>query len=447
MSDAQPLPPRPHLDQYKKLARDLQEACRAGTPDAVTAWAQRFLEHLARLRDEPTTTGGQRSLQRETGRVAERWLEARQVSTRRDECLLADAQFFIAREHGFASWPKFAHHIDSLSQQTAVANFEAAADAIVQGDIDTLRRLLHEHPGLTKARSTREHHSTLLHYVSANGVEDYRQITPPNIVEITRLLLDHGADVNAESEAYGGGSTALGLVATSIHPEKAGVQIPLLELLLARGAEIEHPGLTGNKSSAVRGCLANGQGTAARFFADRGARMNLMEAAGVGQLDLVKTYFDDEGRLTNGATNEEFESGFLYACGYGRLETARFLLDRGVNPGVVDRDSRQTPLHWTSFGPHVEVAALLVERGASIDARDDRFHATPLDWAVYAWTQITDPIDRHRAYQLIALLSRAGAVLDRQRFGSEVAERIEADPQMLAALRGEAPSPEDQRSS
>ena len=57
----------------------------------------------------------------------------------------------------------------------------------------------------------REHRSTLLHYVSANGVEDFRQKTPANIVEITRLLLKAGADVNAESESYGGRSTTLGL--------------------------------------------------------------------------------------------------------------------------------------------------------------------------------------------------------------------------------------------
>ena len=55
----------------------------------------------------------------------------------------------------------------------------------------------------------------LLHYVAANGVEDFRQKTPDNIVEIAELLLDAGAEVNAESNAYGGGCTALGLVATS----------------------------------------------------------------------------------------------------------------------------------------------------------------------------------------------------------------------------------------
>lgn len=62
-------------------------------------------------------------------------------------------------------------------------------------------RLLHDHPELVRARSTREHRSTLLHYVSANGVEDFRQKTPKNILDITKLLLTAGADVNAESGA------------------------------------------------------------------------------------------------------------------------------------------------------------------------------------------------------------------------------------------------------
>ena len=411
MSDALPLPPRPRIEQYKKVARDLQRACASGGTDAIHRWAARTVSTIAKLRGEPDSIENNPGLRREVERIERRWNEFRSKATRGDRCLLADAQFFVAREHGFASWPKFAAHIESLSGATSVANFEAAADAIVAGDLVKLRALLREHPGLAKARSTREHHSTLLHYVSANGVEDFRQITPPNIVEITRLLLDHGADVNAESEAYGGGSTTLGLAATSIHPEQAGVQIELLELLMARGAEMEKPGLTGNQNSAVWGCLANGQGRAARFFAERGARMNLTEAAGVGRLDLVKTYFDDEGRLKDPALVEQMESGFLYACGYGRTETARFLLDRGVKPGVPN-DAGQTALHWTSYGPHVEVAALLIERGAPIDARDDRFQATPLDWAVEGWSQATDPTDRERAYQLIALLCRAGAKLD-----------------------------------
>src|SRR6185369_2579191 len=148
-------------------------------------------------------------------------------------CTLAGAQFFLAREHGFASWPKFARHVQELARaHPTISAFEAAADAIVNGEATALRQLLAGHPGLARERSAREHHSTLLHYVSANGVENFRQKTPPNIVEITNLLLDAGAEVDAESDAYGGGCTPLGLVATSVHPEQAGVQIVLLQTLL-----------------------------------------------------------------------------------------------------------------------------------------------------------------------------------------------------------------------
>src|SRR5262249_44118289 len=158
--------------------------------------------------------------------------------------------------HGFTSWPRFAHHVEAIADGDSLTSaFEAAADAIVSGDLDRVRALLDAHAGLSGHRSTRDHHSTLLHYVSANGIEDFRQRTPPNIVAIAELLLDRGADVNAESDAYGGHSTTLGLAATSMHPEKAGVQIALLELLLARGANIEQQGLTGNGMNAVVGCL------------------------------------------------------------------------------------------------------------------------------------------------------------------------------------------------
>ena len=37
--DALPLPLRPDLEQYKKQAKDLAEACRSGAPEARRDWA------------------------------------------------------------------------------------------------------------------------------------------------------------------------------------------------------------------------------------------------------------------------------------------------------------------------------------------------------------------------------------------------------------------------
>lgn len=147
-----------------------------------------------------------------------RWHKFTKTNERAPRCTLADAQFFVARGHGVAGWPKFAKHLEALARASSpVSKFEAAVDAIVSGDAARLELRLSENPELVRARSTRAHRSTLLHYVSASGVEDFRQKTPKNIVEITKLLMKSGADVNAESDAYGGRSTTLGLTATSWH--------------------------------------------------------------------------------------------------------------------------------------------------------------------------------------------------------------------------------------
>ncbi len=313
-----------------------------------------------------------------------------------------------------------------------MAVFEAAVDAIVQGDAARLGRLLQSHPGLARARSTRDHRSTLLHYVSANGVEDFRQVTPTNIVTMTEMLLAAGADVNAESEAYGGGSTALGLTATSIHPQRAGVQIDLLETLLRHGARVDGE-QAGNRHGIVLGCLANGQPGAARFFADRGAHLTLVEAAGVGLLDRVRACLDARDAGRQPASSFELDSALKYAAGYGQADVVTFLLSHGANPSMAEDDG-QTPLHWATFGPHVEVTRALLNAGADVTARDRRWGATPLDWLVHAWATADTEDRRTRARQVASLLVAAGAVLDLDRVDPQVAGRLRADAGMTHAL-------------
>src|SRR3712207_570768 len=76
---------------------------------------------------------------------------------------LADAQFLIARAHAFESWADFVRHLERLDAERAAGDeFEAAADAVVGGDLDRLRALLATNPGLVRARSSRVHRATLL---------------------------------------------------------------------------------------------------------------------------------------------------------------------------------------------------------------------------------------------------------------------------------------------
>jgi len=232
--DALPLPPQPNIERYKKIAKELIKACKSGEPAAIRGWAKEWIESLSELSGLAITPELPVRMQSWIEEVAE--FAQRKLLDGDKKCALTDAQFVIARSHGFESWPKFTQHVNALASE---ARFEAAADAIVSGDIGTLQRLLREEPVLIHARSRRQHGATLLHYVSANGVEGYRQKTPRNIVDIAETLLRAGAEVDAIANVYGGGCTTLELAATSVHPERAGVQEALLQMLLDYGANID----------------------------------------------------------------------------------------------------------------------------------------------------------------------------------------------------------------
>src|SRR5690349_11324313 len=106
MSDALSLPPRPNLEQYKKLARDFQHACKSGDAAALRDWTARWVETLARLQGRAITPEVQREIGWDMERVERQWRKIQKSNEQVARCTIAGAQFFIARSHGFASWPK-----------------------------------------------------------------------------------------------------------------------------------------------------------------------------------------------------------------------------------------------------------------------------------------------------------------------------------------------------
>jgi ankyrin repeat protein len=358
--DALPLPPQPSLEQYKKRAKDLLKASQSPYPAAIRTWAAGWIDSLLRLSGLTLTP-------RLPVRI-QHWTEQLDSFARQklsEDRTLSAAQFVIARAHGFESWPKLARHIEAAAAKNSPLNdFEQAVDAIVTGNLNALENLLRAHPDLARARSSRRHQATLLHYVSANGIEGYRQKAPANIVPIAERLLNTGADVNAIADLYGG-STTLALVATSLHPERAGVQLALLQSLLDHGATID---AANSPTTLVTACLANGRPQAAEFLAAHGAKVDLEAAAGLGHLELVRIFIEDSA--TNAEpTEEQKERALLWACEYGRNPVVEFLLEHGVNIES-QANTGQSPLHWAVIGGHADTVTLLLNRGANLEARN-----------------------------------------------------------------------------
>ena len=290
----------------------------------------------------------------------------------------SDAQLVIARENAFNTWSDLVEFTTVVDGDGPVRRFESAVEAVISGDAATLRSMLRDDPDLVRARSARRHHATLLHYIAANGVEGYRQRTPPNAVEVAKTLLDAGAEVDALADMYDAKCTTMSMLVSSSPPAEAGLQIDLAATLLDYGAALEGPG--SNWQSAVLTALTFGYLDTARMLADRGGRVdNISTAAGLG-------YLDDVTRLLPGADARSKHIALALAAQLGHTGVVRALLDAGEEPSRYNPDgfhSHATPLHQAVWSDSGEVLRLLVERGARLDVRDTIYEGTPLDWAVY----------------------------------------------------------------
>ena len=350
MTDLPPLPFTAPIGAYLDQAQTLLADLHAG--DEAAAW--RFKWEHPRFRDA------------QVGDVRAAALDTE------------DAKLVTARSYAFESWADLTAFADRATVDRGIARFESAVDAIVTGDRDVLEALLREDPALSGARSSRRHHATLLHYIAANGVEGWRQRTPPNAVDIARLLLDAGADPNALADMYDARCTTLSMLVSSSPPAEAGLQLALAELLVDRRATLEAPGSPWN--AAVLTALAFGFLDTARALAARnGGVRDIAVAAGLGLLG-------ETARLLPSADPVRQRAALTLACMHGQLRIAQLLLDAGVDPSQYNPEgfhAHSTPLHQAVWSNREPIVRLLVERGARLDMRDHVYDGTPLDWAVY----------------------------------------------------------------
>jgi ankyrin repeat protein len=383
--DLQPPPFASPLSAYEQQADRLLAAHRAADPAAIDLFHRkhpRFLDETIKWRRKFIPD-----------------------SDIRDAALsLDDARLAIARNYDFLDWAALVAYVEAVSLDGSVHAFEAAVEAVVAGDLGSVQDALRRDPALVHARSSRVccfdppvHRATLLHYVAANGVEAYRQKTPGNAVEIARMLLVAGAEPDALADMYGTPCTTMSMLVSSSHPAEAGLQVALTELLLDFGAAIEGRG-GGKWERPLFTALAFGMGDVAKLLTERGARIDLAAASGLGLAG-------EAARLVSSADDDERRRALSLAAQQGYPDIVALLLDTGLDPSRFNPESNHphcTPLHQAVLGGHEAVVRLLVARGARLDIRDTIWHGTPLGWAIHSGCR-----DRER---MIECLRELGAV-------------------------------------
>ncbi|XP_071107805.1 ankyrin repeat domain-containing protein 17-like isoform X5 [Haliotis cracherodii] len=191
-------------------------------------------------------------------------------------------------------------------------------------------------------------------------------------VDIVRLLISHGADVDAQSSA---GNTPLHYAACGGYKE-------VVQELIKANARVEVHNENGH--TPLMEAASAGHVEVARILLDNGAGINthsnefkesaLTLACYKGHLEMVK--FLLEAGADQEHKTDEMHTALMEASMDGHVEVARLLLDSGAQVNM-PADSFESPLTLAACGGHVELAALLIERGANIEEVNDEGY-TPL---------------------------------------------------------------------
>ncbi len=286
------------------------------------------------------------------------------------------AQLAVAREQGFASWPRFVAFITEshLDVQGLVTRFIDAATsdlrrardlladhpelreagfyaALVLGEWEKAAAAIEADPGLATQAGGPDRVEPLI-YACFSRFGQPRAPEAPRLALTVRLLLNHGADPNTTFQSEEGPLSCLYAAAGLLGNAE------MTRLLLEAGADpddgeslyhsVEHAGLA---------CT--------RLLLDRGARV------GGNDLKHVLDWESPQGvRLLLGAgadvnaVNDQGDTALHWAVRRGRsAEVVGLLLDAGADIDAVRRDGR-TAYALAIVTGQASIAELLASRGA-----------------------------------------------------------------------------------
>lgn len=348
----------------------------------------------------------------------------RRIGARSDPLNLAAAQLAIAREYGFASWPRLKAEVEARTLdlaakadafcQASVADWTGKAarllaetpdlagysfaTAVVLGDAARVRAELAGDPGLATRREGR-FGWTALHAVSGSRWHWLDPSRAEGLVTVATLLLDAGADPN---DIGGRGQTALRCATGSA---SAGVgNAPLIRLLLDRGAipdddDLYLAAFAENGHRCLQLLLEHIENVAAVAEHALAAPISGRDVEGVRLL------------LDAGADPRRYRSDDGAACSVvyeaishgGPAELVELLIAHGADPSSPGLDGR-SPLQLAIAHGKPDLAELLLRHGA----RDD---TTATERFLAACLRADENGARHHLTADPALRGRLGQVM------------------------------------
>ncbi|HEX2342768.1 MAG TPA: ankyrin repeat domain-containing protein, partial [Vicinamibacterales bacterium] len=250
---------------------------------------------------------------------------------------LADAQFELAKQYGFSSWRALKAHVDSLTIEGQL--IEAAKN----GDVETMTRLLDEHPDKLHVRA-KPYEWSLLHFAAQNGH-----------LAAVNLLLTRGLDVNTRER--GDNTYAMHWAAAAGHLE-------VVRRLADAGGDVvghgdDHELEVIGWASCWHGCDDAAHRAVVDLLVSRGARHHIFSAIALNLAGEVRRIVAaDPSALNRRQSRNEAHRTPLHFALRAKRQMIALLLELGADPLVVDGDGQPVAIYATA----PETDRLVMER-------------------------------------------------------------------------------------